>query len=223
MTNYTLELFRLFIERKPIGAPEAVLQQALTDIRQLEHQETVPEQIEAIMVRYGLELWPYFQAEARFMEKYGNERKMALFKEKLPPVLKEKWINFENQGGSIHNFRNGDHFEQAFTPEENSSIESAMLDARSEIKQELLSRALAEQREEYDVLVKEAAQERDQILQKLDELAALKAKQEKWDDDIDEFIDYTRKGFAELEERPTVEKVQGKIDFCTGQIESGNV
>lgn len=223
MTNYTLELFRLLVERRPIGAKESIINQALADVKQLEHQETVPEQIEAIMIRYGLELWPYFQAEAAFLESHGAARKMKLFIEKLPAALQAKWKIFENNGGSIHNYRDGDQFEQAFTPEENMIIEQALVSAGEQVKDELAQAALGEEKETYDALVEQFITERDLILSKLDELAALKQKQEKWDDDIDMFIEHTRKGFAELEERPTVEKVQGKIDFCVGQIESGNV
>jgi hypothetical protein len=97
-----------------------------------------------------------------------------------------------------------------------------MVGANYEIKEYVHNLAKNEKQEEYQELVKSFVEEQQKMQEKLDELAELKKKGKKWVSEIDEEIAFFNKGFAEIEEHPTIEKIQGKIDWYQGQIEAGN-
>lgn len=109
-----------------------------------------------------------------------------------------------------------------FSADENLEIEDAMVEAESAGDDLVVQLASGEKKNEYDILVKKYVQEKEDILAKIEELGNLKQAGDKWVEEINQEVNFFEKGFAEIEERPRINKVQEKIDFYTGQIEVGN-
>ncbi len=214
--NYTLNLFAHLLERPPIGLSPQVAAAGQTAVTHLGTTKATEEAAEEALVVFGLRAWPYWEAEREFMEHVGGKK--HAFLQHLPASLHEKWVAFEQAGHSIHDFRDGQTFEDAFTPEGNQHIETAMIDAHTEEAKRL---AMGERHDAYMQLVNAHIEERDAMVAALDALAALKDTGEKWDAEIDETIAYMKRGFAKLEEAPTLEKIEKKIEWYQGQIESG--
>ncbi|PIT86851.1 MAG: hypothetical protein COU33_00865 [Candidatus Magasanikbacteria bacterium CG10_big_fil_rev_8_21_14_0_10_43_6] len=218
--NYTLELFDFLLEHPPIGLSAATVKAYEHQALQLRQQHATEEEVERVFIAFGKEAWPYRQAEHTFLAHLGNKQKVFL--DALPESLREKWFHFEAAGGDIHNFRDGDAFEDAFTPEENQQIEQAMIEGHAAMLQQAKTLVQGVDAATYAHLVDTFSNERDSILAKCQELEELKKTSTKWAAEISDSIAFFHRGFAELEERPTEEKVQGKIDWYVGQLDVGN-
>lgn len=219
MENYTKQLFKILLDHRPVGLDEAVHQKALADYQSLT-EEAMPEQVEAHMMEYGLHAWPFWQAEYELKQEIGENIKKNLFLSSLPQEVKDRWLSFEMEG---HTYRDGDAYEQAFSAEEDVVIEKALVDAEIQAREQLHGLLEGEKSQEYMTATEKFAIEKEEILTKLTELEKLKKKAKKWGSEIDQVVLDFRRGFAEINERPHVADVQGKIDFYLGQIESGNV
>ncbi|MCF6276952.1 MAG: hypothetical protein L3J07_03860 [Candidatus Magasanikbacteria bacterium] len=220
--KYSLDLYKLLLDQKPAGLPVAVFTEGQKDYKRLEKEAQTPEQVEFSMISYGKKVWPFMQAQNKFLELYGEEKRKGFFLDLLPENLKEKWNRFESEGGEMHNYREGDKYENYFSVEEDLEIEKAEVEANSKLKEYILDLAQNEKKDEYRKLVEKLESEQEEMTQKIEELRGLKKAGSKWVEEIDVEIDFFKKGFAEIEERPTVEKIQGKIDFYQGQIDAGN-
>ncbi|MBD3311368.1 MAG: hypothetical protein GF349_02635 [Candidatus Magasanikbacteria bacterium] len=222
MKENILNLFKILINKKPVGVPTELLETANKKYQYFLDNDVSDSEIEKELVEFGKKIWPYLQAEQEFVDKYGKEKHKDLFLEKLKPELRKKWEEFTEQGGDIHDFRKGDDFEKKFNADENYEIEQAIINTKQEILQFIEKLAKTEKSEEYFSIVEEYKEREEKILKKLEELRQLKERGDKWDDEIEDLIHFFEKGFAELEEKPTLEKVQAKIDWYEGQINSGN-
>lgn len=221
MIDYSLQLFKLLLDKKPAGLAAEVGNKAEEEYERLQSEAKIAEEVEEAMIVFGKQAWPYWQAELEFMEKYGKSKEMDLFLENLSDDLRAKWQLFEDGGGDMHDYRQAEGFEEAFSADEDHIISEALIKAKQTMRKNV--KILAQEKaDEYNELVKKYQAEEEEILGKLEELRQLKETGDKWDEEIDKEIYFFEKGLAELEERPTVEKVQGKIDWYQGQIEVGN-
>ncbi|PIR03731.1 MAG: hypothetical protein COV59_04650 [Candidatus Magasanikbacteria bacterium CG11_big_fil_rev_8_21_14_0_20_39_34] len=214
--NYTKQLFKILLDRKPVGLDEAVYDKAKKAYADSQ-EDAPPEQIEALMVEYGMHAWPLWQAEYEMMQEIGNKMQEELFLSSLGEDLKNKWQNFQKEG---HSFRDGDAYEKAFSSEEDFKIEEAMVEAELKTRKELHRLLDGEKHEEYQKLVEKFSQEQRTILQKMTELESLKNKKTlELNREVDATLLDLKMGFAEITERPTVEKVQENIDRTRVQVD----
>ncbi|MCB9798663.1 hypothetical protein H6758_02980 [Candidatus Nomurabacteria bacterium] len=218
MENYTKKLFQILLERKPVGMDEEVFEKASEQCKSIT-DEAMPEQVEAFMIEYGLHAWPLWQAEYELKQEIGENLQQELFLSALPDDVRQRWIEFQMEG---HSFRDGDAYEKAFSAEEDVLIEKASVEAQVQAREQLRALLAGEKASEYEAAAQKYSIEKEEILTKLKELEGLKKKGKKWASEIDQVVLDTRRGFAEINERPQVQEVQGKIDFYVGQIEAGN-
>ena len=166
--NYTLQLFDHLLAHSPIGLSLEVITKAKQKVASLREQNVSEEDAEIALIFFGKEAWPYWQAEQKFLDSLGNKKE--LFINALSSKLQEKWNDFENTGGDMHDYRNGQKFEEAFTPEENIQIEKAMIDSSVAAHDQMRELVSGEKSEEYAQLVSVYSKERDQIILKFEEL-----------------------------------------------------
>lgn len=89
--------------------------------------------LEASMLEFGYEVWPYRQAYASILniteEKLGDH----FFIPKLSPELEEKYDNFKRYGGTFRDLHSGNaaHF---FTNEERGELCGALVETMNELK-----------------------------------------------------------------------------------------
>lgn len=223
MPQYTLDLFKLLLDKQPAEVDTGAVEKARADYERFASSQAGPEEIEQAMIEYGKKAWPLWQAEVEMMEKYAGNKLEDGFLSALPEELKKKWKEFKKRGGSIEDFRHGREYEQAFTAEEDHLIEEALVKAEQAGRDYIKSLIADGKTSEYHSAAEKYKEELGEILAKLEELELLKEKAGKWSGEIDKEIYFFEKGFAELEERPSVKKVQEKIDWYSGQIEAGNV
>lgn len=217
MDQYTKSLFDLLIKHQPVGAPEEAFEDAR---RASANTELTDDELEQEMIQFGKAAWPYWQAEEAFFDTYGKVPQTEFFMEFLEEPLNTKWNEFTASGGSF----SGDvqKFEEAFTPEENNDLQQALLKAKGKAMLHVRGLAREEKKQLYEDICIGFIERKNEMLEMLEELERLKDTGNKWDEEIDDEIQYFLRGFALLEERPTPEKIQGKIDFYKGQIEAGN-
>jgi len=224
MTNYTLQLFRFLLDKKPFGLSQDLIAEGELLYGQLAEKEHADQQIEGVMITYGKKTWAHRQAARAFADQVGKHKHDELFVSLLSAELQEKWQEFSARGWSAQDFRQGNRFEQFFTAEENVAIEHALIETGKAMHDYLDRLASGEQKEAYERLLTEYRQEQGKIEAKVLELKNLIPEPgEKWDAELAEAVLFFERGFAEIEARPTVEKVQEKIDSYQGQKSTGNV
>lgn len=216
--NYTLQLFLHVLERPPIGLSQKIVEEAQQTVQRFIDSNASEEVVEEAFIEFGFHVWPYWQAERTFLVAVGGQKHAFLLE--LPEQLRNAWVQFEREGGSLHDVRHGQRFEDAFTPEENILIENAMIEAHAKMREEAKQLAFGERHGAYMQLVHTYTKERDDMVALLEELTYLKQKDTKWQDEIDETIQFFRRGFAELEVSPTKEDIRGKIEWYTGHMSS---
>ncbi|MBH41803.1 MAG: hypothetical protein CL685_03750 [Candidatus Magasanikbacteria bacterium] len=218
--EYTLQLFKILLQKKPFGIDEGVFAQAQNAYESVKKSNAPLEEIEKHMKALGAHAWPYWQAEREFKETHTREKEKSFFLDQLPDQLQKKYIAFQEGGGDIHNFRKGDDYEKAFTPEEDAILQETAVETASAMRDYVKNLATSdEKKEEYAQCIAKYTQELAGMKENLNELALLKEKNDAFAEEIDGQIDFFEKGFAEIEERPTKEKVQGKLEWYKGQIE----
>ena len=166
---------------------------------------------EKFLLDFGKKIWPYIQAEKEMKQKFLTEE-TETFLFLLPADLSAKWSDFESQGGSLHNFRQGERFEDFFTPEEHQLIDDALLKAEEVIQGRIRLAVANERKEEFEVLVFKYQQELEKIEKKISELEDLGKMADKWQVEIKEEVKFFQRSLAEMEARPTVEAIQEKIE-----------
>ena len=85
MQQHTLNLFKILLDKKPVGLESAVTKEGQEKYDTLLNTDAQVEEIEREMISYGKKIWQYFQAELSFMESYGEEKRKELFE-------RDKWI-----------------------------------------------------------------------------------------------------------------------------------
>ena len=223
MQKYSLQLLRLLLDKKPIGLSDDVQKKAEERYWALLSGSPGEKDVENLMIAYGRAAWAYRQAEEDFKTSFGVEKEKEFFLFFLPEDLKKKWGEFVSSGGDIHNFRKGEEFEDFFSPEENIVFEEAFVETEYLVNEYLRKLSEGDEKDAYTNYVEKYKVEQKEIEKKLDELHSLIPEEgEKWDEEIAQEISFFQRGIADIEERPTVEKIQGKIDWYRGQMDLGN-
>ena len=223
MTTYSLSLFRTFLEKRPIGLPDDMFRMGKDNYFELQISFADEVEIEQATLVYGKMVWAYRQAAMEFEHTYAEEKKEHIFKKFLTRTLQEKWDAFKQTGGDIHNFRNPAVYENFFEPEEDLAVEEALVESEHIVRDYLDGLAKGELAIEFKRILEKYQKEQEKIEEKIEELRMLIPERgDKWDEEMSEEALFFERGLADIEERPTIKKVQEKIDWYRGQIEVGN-
>lgn len=219
MKTYSLQLFRILLDRPAVGFSDIEKESFESLYAELLASTDVSlAVVEDSMIAFGKVVWPYWQAYERFEQVYGKEPETKFFLMSLDEVLRKKWQVYDH---TIKDHLVIDHavsFEEGFTAEEHFAIEQAVITAKGKVQQALVSMIEEEKRSEYNDYVEGAKKEMKQIQALLVTLALIGKKQLDLQEEIAGQIRFFEKGFAQIEIDPTVEAVQGKIDYYRGHV-----
>ena len=224
MKDYTVQLFEMLVKKPAIGLSVDIQKKAREDCEMFVRDGGEEVSVERVMIEFGKHAWPYWQAYHVFFDRFGTEKEGEFILDILPEALAKKYTDFLAKGGSIHNFRAGQDYEDAFTSDEDLAIQNATVEAREAVT-DFIIRLIegGDKKTEYDALVVSYQDERDAVLAILGQLQNIATSHEKWSEEVLQDIYYIEKGFAELEERPTKDKAQGRLDWYLGQIDTEEV
>jgi len=223
MTQYSIQLFQFLLNRRPVGLPDDIFESGQKSFDSLQTGNPGEKEVEQVILAYGKQAWAYTQAATNFFDQFGQEKQDELFFASLPSALQAKWKTFTEKGWSMHDFREGKRFEQFFTADENVAIEQSIMDSEDAVREYVEGHAQGAEKETFGALLKKYQEEQQRIQEKIDELRAMIPEEgEKWDPEMDNMVIFFERGLACVDERPTVQKVQEKIDWYRGQMEAGN-
>jgi hypothetical protein len=131
----TLAIFRHLTNVIPPLVPDTLV---VTMKKALDHFESHPEatleELERVMYAYGYELWPYNQAfreELLLAEKNVGERFLL---PKLSVGLKEKYLDYKKQGGTIRELHSGSGV-AVFSSEERVELCEVLVGLQHDLRQ----------------------------------------------------------------------------------------
>lgn len=219
MLEYSFQLFDILLRRDAALLPGECVVRAQELYRTLKSGVSVTQQdVDRALISFGLDAWEYWQAEAAFLDTYGREKEKEAFFSGLSPELKDKWLKYEGKLGNMEVYDHDEQFEQAFTPEEDLQLERAVIEAKAHVTAYVRTLAVFDKKEEYRALVDTFAAEKTHICELIRALRELATSLPELAIEIEEAAHSFELGFAEVEERPTVALVQGRIDFYRGKF-----
>ncbi len=183
----------------------------------LSNPEATEDEIDAAMAQTGLAEYPHRHAFQELTAGGVEARRVEIVLEHVEPEVAEKVKKMVDSGVGMAELVDSSLFETDFTPEERHQVEDALLDADIHIREEFGKDAAADEKK-YAALLKKWEKTRDAIAAKIDELDALKNKDEKWHDDIVEKVSRFREGFLVTEPDPTLEEVEKEIEYWKGTM-----
>ncbi|PIT87485.1 MAG: hypothetical protein COU31_02865 [Candidatus Magasanikbacteria bacterium CG10_big_fil_rev_8_21_14_0_10_40_10] len=134
MSKFTLQLYRHFYDNLPPLLPAELCRQIEKSLLGFEQASSVAlEELENEIIKFGYNVWPYWQAYQEFMEqaviKTGHDYVLA----HLSDELKEKYLDLKNYGAVWHDFYLGRPAE-IFESEHRVELAMAMVEATQKIK-----------------------------------------------------------------------------------------
>lgn len=175
------------------------------------------DEVRAALSMTGAAEYPHRHAFNELTAGGVEARRVEITLEHVESEVAEKVKKLTDSGVTMNEVTNSKLFETDFTPEERHQIEDALLDADIHIREEFGKDAVSDEKK-YAALLKKWEKRRDEILAKIDELEALKNKDEKWHDEIVEKVKRFREGFSVTEADPELEEVEKEIEYWRGTM-----
>jgi len=210
----TIDLIKEAIHKLPCVFPQERHQEMENVVAALERDPDAKlEDIEARLIEFGAELWPYCEAHEAFHKIHGAEAEKRLIAGKLSPPSRVEFEKFVKQGGDIESVRQGDKFEHFFSPEIRAEIVAAELSAHDEIHEEMEKLMAGDKRRDFDALLASYREKMAAIFKKIGELEALGRKPSDWQSEILDKAKVFREGFAYIERAPSLDDVAREIQY----------
>jgi hypothetical protein len=171
------------------------------------------EDIDAAIVTFGKEIWPYKEAYEAFYRSHGEERERALLREKLSEPARAIFDKFIAEGGRVEDVRGGAKFESFFDTDLRAQIVDAELAAHDGVHEEMERLLAGEMKEEFAALLAEHRTKLAGIVEKIGNLRQLAARSPKWAPEILDKAKTFEQGFAYVERTPTADDVQREIQY----------
>ena len=178
------------------------------------------EDIEAKLMEFGNEMWPYCEAYEAFYKIYGEAKERALMREKLSAAARQALDKFVAEGGNIESVRQGDKFEHFFNADIRAEIVDAEMAAHDGVHEEMEKLIAADKKGDFDALLADHRQKLAAITAKIAELENLGSRSEKWQAEIQDKVKMFRQGFAYIERAPTLADVAGEIQYYIDIMEA---
>ena len=179
--------------------------------------EVTEEEIDGAMTRTGLAEYPHRHAFQELTSGDKEKRRAEIVIEHVEAPVAEKVKKFIDSGVTLAELVSSNLFETDFEAEERHQVEDALLDADIHIREEFGAEAASDEKR-YGALVKKWEKTRDAIAAKIDELEAMKNKDEKWRDEIAGKASAFREGFLVTEPDVSLEEVEKEIEYWKGTM-----
>lgn len=173
------------------------------------------EEIDAVLYQTGIAEYPHRHAFQEMTLGDVESRRVEIVLEHVEPEVAAKVKKFLDSQVTLTELVKSQLFETDFTAEERHQIEDALLDADIHIREEFGKEVVADQAR-YQELVKKWEATRDQIIGKIEELDALKSRDEKWKDEIEGKVARFKEGFLVTEPDVTLDEVEHEIEYWKG-------
>lgn len=180
------------------------------------------EDIEAKIIEFGAELWPYNESHEAFHKIHGVQVERRLMAEKLSPAARIEFDKFVKGGGDIESVRHGEKFEHFFSPEIRAELIEAELAAHDEVHAQMEKLLSGDKRRDFDALLASYREKLDAIMKKIGELEALGRQPTAWQAEIVDKVKTFREGFAYVERPPSLDDVQREIQYYVDIMEDVN-
>jgi hypothetical protein len=210
----TINIIKEVIHKLPCVFPQERHQEMENAIAAFERDSDAKlEDIEAKLIAFGAELWPYGEAHDAFHKIHGAEAEKRLMAAKLSPPSRAELEKFLQGGGDIESVRQGDKFEHFFSPEIRAELIEAELAAHDEVHEEMEKLMAGDKRRDFDALLANYREKLAAIMKKIDELESLGRRPSEWQAEIIDKSKSFREGFAYLERAPTLDDVSREVQY----------
>jgi hypothetical protein len=216
----TIDLLKSVIHKLPCVFP-ADRHQAMEDaIAGFERKADAQlADIEAALIKFGNELWPYCEAHEAFHKIHGAAAEKRLLRSKLSPSARAEFDKFVEEGNDIESVRAGDKFENFFSPEIRAEIIDAELKAHDEVHEEMEKLLSGDKRADFDALLLSYQEKLATISKKINELEVLAGRSDKWRAEILDKVKTFRAGFAYVERPPSLDDVSRELEYYVDIME----
>jgi hypothetical protein len=219
--QYTLDLLRTVIHSMPAVFPQDRHQEMdgkLTDLEK--NPNATQEQIEAFIVIFGKEIWPYKEAYEAFYKIYGEAKEREAMRAKLAEPARVAFDQFVGEGGKVEDVRNGSKFEIMFNADLKEEIIKAELDSHDEVHNEMEKLIGGEKAQEFAALLVDHRQKLAKIAEKIGELKKLAERDPMRAAEILDRAKTFEQGFAYVERTPLVDDVAREIQYYVDVMEN---
>lgn len=218
--QYSLDLLSQVIAKAPRFFPSGKKQDMVdTLVRLTNNPATTRAEIDAAIVSFGREIWPYRKAFWHIHDTDGRHDEDAYLKEALSPELREKYEQFVKKGFRVEDVRAGGEFERFFTQEERQAFITAKLRAHDRVVNGIEDLCAGEHKSTCEDALGRYKKEQKEIDALLQELRRYADKSEKWRNEILDKVDIFAAGWSGLEREVSADVVRGEIDYYSGIIE----
>ncbi len=170
------------------------------------------EEIRQAMFETGVAEYPHRHAFAELTASGMDARRAELVLEHVEPEVQSKLKKLLDSQVSFSELVHSQLFETEFTPDERYQIEDALLDADIHIREEF-AEAAANDTATYQSLFATWKKREDELLSKIEELAALGAKHPDGKEEIDASVARFREGFLVTEPDPELAEIEHEIAY----------
>ncbi len=210
----TIDIMKTVIHKLPCVFPEdrhAAMESAIAGFER--DPQASLEDIEAKLIEFGSELWPYSEAHAAFHKIYGAAKEKELMKKNLSPTAKKELERYIEGGGDIESVGEGEKFEAFFTPEVQSELVEAEVSAHDAVHEEMEKLLSSDKRADFDALLKNYQEKFAVISGKIRELETLAARFPQYAPEILDKAKTFREGFAYIERPVSLDDVEREIQY----------
>jgi len=211
-----LKEYKIAIEHLTPTVPGEIKKEAEETLARLEaNPNATEEEIRAALFKTWTAEYPHRKAFRELSGGQEVEKRLAIVLDHVDETVRGKLKKHIDAGVPLEEVLRSELFETEFTPEERHQVEDGILDADDHVKEEL-EKAADATTPAYQKLLKKWHGEEEKIIGKIDELEALKSKDAKWKEEIEQKVARFREGFLVTEPDPTLEDIEKEIEYWKG-------
>ena len=219
--HYLLEEFQIAIRLFELTIPIEIKEEA----QQLHDQYVADpsvsrETIKQGMYEIGVKTFVDRNAYHALIDEIAGQKRDELVFQKLPAEVADRVKAFIGQGHTLDDLLYSKDFEEKLSVEDRVVLEGVILDAKAQVPA-LAQSIVEEQKDRYADLQAKWEEQKQEILQALEQLEGLEKQNEKWGAEIVAQIDQFKEGFLVTEPDPKLYDVKQAVEYWKGVIEEG--
>lgn len=147
--QHTIYIFERLYEEVPPLVPHEIKEDMAKALEQLRNNLNLTlDELEDTMIIFGKKTWPYREAFQEMLHVYEGKLGETFFSQKLPPVMKKKYLEFRTSGGTFRDLHVGNNL-SFFTSEEKQKLCEALIETKYDIKNYTVQTVLSTEEDRY--------------------------------------------------------------------------
>ncbi len=212
--EYTLDLLRTVIHSMPAVFPRDRHEQMDKQLDAfLNDSNAKKEDIEATIVAFGKEIWPYYEAYEQFYRTHGEAREREAMRLQLGDRVRGIFDQFVSEGGKIEDVRGGARLETVFDEDAKVEIVNAELEAHDAVHDEMEKLIAGEMAAEFSQQLNDHQKKLIAYEEKIAELRLLASRDPRSAPEILDKAKTYEQGFAYVERLPALEDIKKEIQY----------